>query len=145
MSTALAVRLFELTSDQDNPIAIVGSDEARVAAKTIVGKQVSTLLEDTGRASAYHSKSEMDTEAHRAHNAMLDMDRDLYAVLLGLPGATDRSRMRGVENLIGSRSQGKRWLLTDEQEQLLINDLLRNLSVPRVLNTFLELKAKRIN
>src|SRR5271170_704316 len=55
-----------------------------------------------GRATHYNSREEQQRAELLAHDALLWLDRGLYAVLLALPGVTDRARQVGLKNLLGS-------------------------------------------
>lgn len=89
-----------------------------------------------GRATHYNSREEQQRAELAAHDALLRLDRDLYAVLLALPGVTDRARQVGVKNLLGSaRGEGAK-LLDAAAERGLLARLVRELPATRLLKLF---------
>jgi hypothetical protein len=94
-----------------------------------------------GRATHYNTREDQQRAERRAHDALLGLDRDLYAVLLGLPGVTDRARQVGLKNLLGSsRAEGAR-LLDPEVEREILHGLVGALPVPRLLKLFEALRV----
>src|SRR6185369_2781064 len=71
-------------------------------AGRIVVSFLDTATTSLGRATHYNSREEQQRAELLQHDALLWLDRDLYAVLLALPGVTDRARQVGIKNLLGS-------------------------------------------
>lgn len=81
----------------------LGLDDAGVAARAAatVRSFLDTTATADGRSSAYRARADQDVAERATHGALLDLDRGLYALLLSLPGTTDRARQLGVKNLLG--------------------------------------------
>lgn len=103
------------------------------------GKIVVSFLDaaatSLGRATHYNSREEQQKAELLAHDALLWLDRDLYAVLLALQGVTDRARQVGVKNLLATQA-GARSVLDDAAERRLIARLVDSLPPQRVLKLF---------
>lgn len=89
-----------------------------------------------GRATHYNSREEQQKAELLAHDALLWLDRDLYAVLLALQGVTDRARQVGVKNLLATGPMARSGLLDDAAERRLIARLVDSLPPQRVLKLF---------
>jgi hypothetical protein len=89
-----------------------------------------------GRATHHESRAEQQQAELLAHDALLWLDRDLYAVLLALQGVTDRARQVGIKNLLSTPRDGGRGLLDDAAERRLIARLADSLPPQRVLKLF---------
>lgn len=89
-----------------------------------------------GRATHYNSREEQERAELLAHDALLWLDRDLYAILLALQGVTDRARQVGVKNLLSTPRDGRRGLLDEDTERRLIARLVDSLPPQRVLKLF---------
>jgi len=89
-----------------------------------------------GRATHYNSREEQQKAELLAHDALLWLDRDLYAVLLALQGVTDRARQVGVKNLLATARGGAGALLDEAAEKRLIARLVDTLPPQRVLKLF---------
>lgn len=103
------------------------------------GKIVVSFLDaaatSLGRATHYNSREEQQKAELLAHDALLWLDRDLYAVLLALRGVTDRARQVGVKNLLAT-PRGRDGLLDEAAERRLIARLVDGLPPQRVLKLF---------
>jgi len=91
-----------------------------------------------GRATAYNSRELNQAAELAVHDALLRMDRGLYALLLALPGVTDRARQVGVKNLLGVASNG---LVALEVERRVLSHLVAELPATRVFKLFVALRA----
>ena len=97
----------------------------------------------TARATYYNTRAEQETATKQIHQKLFSIDRGLYSIMMLLPGLTDYNKQLALIQLLSNPyTQG---LLTPSQEGRLLSRILDELSVPRRLNVFLELKAKRIN
>ena len=81
-----------------------------VAPKKI-GRLVCSFLDTAttsmGRATHYNTREEQQAAEIAAHNNLSKASRDLYTVLLALPGVTDRSMGLGLKTLLSSTRYGK--------------------------------------
>lgn len=104
------------------------------------GKIVLSFLDaaatSLGRATHYNSREDQQKAELLAHDALLWLDRDLYAVLLALSGVTDRARQVGIKNLLATPRDGRNGLLDDAAERRLIARLADSLPPQRVLKLF---------
>ncbi|MFT3767377.1 MAG: hypothetical protein QM820_17980 [Minicystis sp.] len=104
------------------------------------GKIVLSFLDaaatSLGRATHYNNREEQQKAELLAHDALLWLDRDLYAVLLALQGVTDRARQVGIKNLLATPRDDKGALLDDAAERRLIARLADSLPPQRVLKLF---------
>lgn len=69
----------------------------------VVGAFLDAASTSFGRATFYNAKGDQQAAEFTAHEAMLRCDRDLYTLLLMLPGVTDRARQIGIKNLLAHR------------------------------------------
>lgn len=104
------------------------------------GKIVVSFLDaattSLGRATHYNTREEQQKAELLAHDALLWLDRELYAVLLALQGVTDRARQVGIKNLLSAPMSGKGTMLDDIAERRLIGRLVEALPPQRVLKLF---------
>ncbi len=89
-----------------------------------------------GRATAYNDRQTAQDAELAVHDALLSQDRHLYALLLTLPGVTDRARQVGVKNLLGVRGE-----LDLELERQVLARLVAELPATRVFKLFVALRA----
>ena len=92
-----------------------------------------------GRATAYNSREESQAAELAVHDALLRLDRGLYALLLTLPGVTDRARQVGVKNLLGVSAATA--LSRPDVERRVLSHLVAELPAPRVFKLFIALRA----
>lgn len=88
----------------------------------------------TGRATTYNSREDQQFSEMMVHRAMLQADRDLYAVLLLLPGMTDHARQVGVRLLLSREASGTR--LSYEIAQEVLYSIVRQLPPQRMIKLF---------
>ena len=92
-----------------------------------------------GRATAYNDRQTAQDAELAVHDALLATDRHLYALLLTLPGVTDRARQVGVKNLLGVGSPSDN--VDVEMERTVLARLVANLPATRVFKLFVALRA----
>lgn len=97
----------------------------------------------TGRGTFYNSREEQQAAVESAHRDLFEVDRDIYAAALLLPGVTDFSRQIGVRRLLQAVTGGG-WMPA-ENEVVLIRQLIRELPTQRMLKLFGMLRRERIN
>lgn len=104
------------------------------------GKTVTAFLDTAatsyGRATAYNTREAQQKAELDAHAGLMGLDRDIYALLLLLPGVTDRSAQIGINNLLGVPRNGHDSLITSEGEREVLVRLIRDLPPQRILKLF---------
>ena len=101
------------------------------------GKLVCAFLDTAttsmGRATHYNTREEQQAAELEAHDALMGMSRDLYAVLLAVPGATDRSMQVGMRKLLSTPRNGAiQEFLSPAQERAVLYHLIQSLPAPRM-------------
>lgn len=91
-----------------------------------------------GRATAYNDREQNQSAELAVHDALLKADRGLYALLLTLPGVTDRARQVGVKNLLGVTGPST---VGPEVERRVLGHLVAELPATRVFKLFIALRA----
>ncbi|MBI2389280.1 MAG: VWA domain-containing protein [Deltaproteobacteria bacterium] len=91
-----------------------------------------------GRATAYNTREEGQAAELAVHEALLRLDRGLYALLLTLPGVTDRARQVGVKNLLGVKGDTT---IGADVERRVLSHLVAELPATRVFKLFVALRA----
>jgi hypothetical protein len=100
----------------------------------------------TGRATYYNTAGEQEQAEAAAHQALLTLDRGLYAALVAAPAVTDRTRQLGVRRLLAHPWQPATATLFDQAEERAVLELaVRQLPVPRRLKLFGLLQTDRVN
>ncbi len=87
-----------------------------------------------GRATAYNDRATQDKAERAVHDRLRDLDRRLYALLLSLPGLTDRSRQLGLAGLLGTRADA-------DADRTVLDELASALPAPRLLKLFTALRS----
>ena len=105
-------------------------------AGKIVVSFLDTATTSLGRATHYNTREEQQKAELLAHDALLWLDRELYAVLLALSGVTDRARQVGLKNLLSTPHENSGALLDDAAEKRLIGRLVDALPPQRVMKLF---------
>jgi hypothetical protein len=59
-----------------------------------------------GRSTHYNTREEQQAAELSAHDALLAVSRDLYAVFMALPGALDRAVQMGMKKLLSTQRNG---------------------------------------
>jgi len=93
---------------------------------------IDTATTAFGRATHYNTKAEQQAAEIAAHNGLFQLERDLYTVMLALPGITDRSQALGLKNLLATTRNGDT-LLTPIVEREVLYQMLRRLRPDRML------------
>lgn len=101
-------------------------------AKNVLTAFLDVATTSHGRATHYNTRAEQQQAEMSAHSRLLDLDRDVYAAFLTLPGLSDRSVQVGTRNLL-SMSGGDGRILDPETERHLITELMRKLPITRAL------------
>ncbi|WP_428261701.1 VWA domain-containing protein [Haliangium sp.] len=110
-----------------------GVPVARVAE--VVGSFLDLAATFHGKATHYNSAAELSAAEASIHQALLELDRGLYAALLTVPGATDRSHLHGVRALLASTPTGA-GLMSVDGERALLYRLVATLPPQRMLKLF---------
>lgn len=99
----------------------------------------------TGRASYYNRRGQAERAAAETHQAVFDLDRGIYSLMLALPGVMDRARQTGLVALLGHPRNGRPGLLELGQETQVINHLAGSLPPQRLFKLFGWLQQERVN
>ncbi len=118
----------------DDVWSIVGVEPARIADDVCAFLDVSTT--SFGRATHYNSRDKQLQAEAAVHGRLFDISRDLYQILLSLPGTTDRARQIGMSALLGSKQNGKECLLTGTMERRVLESFVKSLPSQRMLKLF---------
>lgn len=86
-----------------------------------------------GRATHYNTRQEQQAAELAIHTELLQLNRSLYAVMMALPGVTDRSVQVGLKNLLATSWSATDAFLNANQERELLNLLIQALPAPRML------------
>jgi hypothetical protein len=95
-----------------------------------------------GRATHYNSREQQEAAERSSHAQLLEFDRDLYAILLLIPGISDRARQHGIRALLGAPRIGA-GLLDAEGERAVIEAMVAGLPAQRMLKLFAGLADKQ--
>jgi len=119
----------------DDVWSIVGVEPARIADDVCAFLDVSTT--SFGRATHYNSRDKQLQAEAAVHGRLFDISRDLYQILLSLPGTTDRARQIGMSALLGSKQKnGKECILTGTMERRVLESFVKSLPPQRMLKLF---------
>ena len=103
-------------------------------AGEIVCSFLDTATTSMGRATHYNTREEQQAAELASHDLLMEMSRDLYAVLLSLPGVTDRSMQVGMKKLLSTPRNGAvQEFLDPTMERAVLYHLIQSLPVPRML------------
>lgn len=105
-----------------------------------VGAFLDVATTSYGRATQYNSRIEQQAAELIAHQAMLAADRDVYAVMLALPGVTDRAVQIGVRALLATTAERHDRRLDVPTETRLIERLTHGLPAHRMMRLFESLR-----
>lgn len=87
-----------------------------------------------GRGTHYNSRQEQQEAELKAHDNMLALSRDLYAVFMALPGALDRSVQMGLKKLLSTPRNGvPEQFLSTMQERSVLHYMMQALPAQRML------------
>lgn len=140
---------------KDETIVIAGTEvlmanfptiDEEVIVKTFL-KFIDVANTSTNRSTFYNSQKEQNDATKQMHQNLYGINRGLYAATLLLDGVTDHTKMIGLETLLGisNNVDRSRSLISIENETQIIAHVLTQLPVQRMLNLYLDLKAKRVN
>jgi hypothetical protein len=106
-----------------------------------------------GRGTHYNSRQEQQEAELMAHDNMLALSRDLYAVLMALPGVLDRSIQMGLKKLLSTSRNGvPHQFLNTIQERSVLHHMMQALPAQRMLKLIdalrignEEMRLKKVN
>lgn len=110
-------------------------------AGAIVASFLDAAATSMGRSTHYDTREEQESAERSAHGALLALDRDLYALLLTLPGVTDRARMGGVKNLLSIPRDERSRPIDALAERRLLRGVVGELPAQRTFKLFGGLRA----
>lgn len=103
-------------------------------AGTAVCAFLDTATTSMGRATHYNTREDQQVAELAAHESLLHMSRDIYTVLLGVPGVTDRAVQVGMRNLLSTHRDVKDdEFLRAENERTVLSYLMQALPPQRML------------
>ena len=88
------------TQVEDRKQAFALTETHRELLPLAFGSFLDSVATATGRGTFYNSREEQAVAVEAAHCDLFDIDRDVYAASLMLPGVTDYSRQIGVRRLL---------------------------------------------
>lgn len=109
-------------------------------AATTILSFLDTASTAMGRATANNDRAMQQAAELAAHQKLVALDRGLYALLLQLPGVTDRARQIGAKNLLGLPGAGE-GLLDAKLEALALRRMTDELPATRLLKMFVALRV----
>lgn len=119
----------------DDVWSIVGVEPDRIADDVCAFLDVSTT--SFGRATHYNSREKQAQVEAEVHGRLFNVSRDLYQILLALPGTTDRARQIGMSALLSNNQRnGKECLLNGMMERKILEYFVRSLPPQRMLKLF---------
>lgn len=113
------------------PADVVASDAGQITLSFL-----DAAITATARATHDNTRQEQMAAAQRAHEAMLRLDRGLYALCLLLPGVTDYARQLGLKNLLGQKQIGDDTGVGRSIEPKILHRLVEELPAQRVMKLF---------
>jgi len=125
-----------MVTDVRAPAWVPSCDTTELARATVAF--LDTASTAFGRATAYNTREQSQAAELAVHEALLRLDRGLYALLLTLPGVTDRARQVGVKNLLGVRGD---MTVSVDVEKRVLSHLIAELPATRVFKMFIALRA----
>jgi len=133
----MVTQTVETTAMRWKPPAAMSAERAG----EIVLSFLDTATTALGRSTAYNTKIEQQRAELAAHSMLLGLDRGLYALILTLPGTTDRARQVGLKNLLGHGRDGSQSVLDALAEGQVLRRLVDELPPQRVLKLFETLRV----
>jgi hypothetical protein len=119
----------------DDVWSIVGVEPVRIADDVCAFLDMSVT--SFGKATHYNSRDKQLQAEAAVHGRLFDISRDLYQILLSLPGTTDRARQIGMSALLGRKQKnGKECLLTGNMERRVLESFVKSLPPQRMLKLF---------
>lgn len=123
------------------PVWSLPEGVAPAKAGAIVLSFLDTAATSFGRSTHYNTREDQQKAEFSAHEALLTLDRDLYALLLRVPGVTDRARQVGIKNLLSVPRGERKGLVDDVMERRFLHDLIAELPAARVMKLFEALRV----
>lgn len=105
-------------------------------AGRLVCSFLDTATTSYGRATHYNTREQQKAAEMAVHGSLFGMCRDLYAVLLLLPGTTDHARQIGISALLASPRHGDDMFLNAQLEREVLSYLINQLPPQRVMKLF---------
>lgn len=107
-----------------------------IAAAKDAGRKVVAFLDvattSFGRATAYNTRMEQQEVELKVHDDLMGASRDVYSILMGLDGLTDRARQIGLKKLLSTHREKDEFLSGDIEREILYV-LLQELPPQRML------------
>ena len=119
------------------------SDQQRALVPTTVCDFIDAATVGTGRGTFYNSKEEQRQFIETAHQELMALDRDLYAMVVSLPGVNDFNRQMAVINLLANKRADCQ--STAEYEQAVVRRIVRELPTQRMLKLFIMIRNAKLN
>ncbi len=92
---------------------------------------------DTGRATHYNTKEEIEKARSDLHRAVFMLDRTIYGCLFCLPGVNDYSKQKAVSALLAQPRNADPSLFDNNVERQIVEYLITSISQPnRIINLF---------
>ena len=130
-----------LAKNTDVPLWSKSRGQTDTILKEIVCNYLDTATTSFGRATHYNTREEQQKAELSSHKAMLNFDRDLYALFSVLPGTTDRASQIVTKNLLANPRNGMRSKVLDsEMEAKVIYHLINELPPQRIFKIFAAFK-----
>jgi hypothetical protein len=125
--------MTQLTIETNIPTIWKPQTITPIDAGKVVCAFLDTATTSFGRATHYNTRDEQQTAELDAHQALMNMERDLYTAMLMLPGVTDRSVQLGMKSLLSTPRNGVEGFLTPEQEREALYWMIASLPPQRML------------
>lgn len=140
MELAVKIKTPQLKLDHLNEVA-------KAELSTSVLQFLDIIATATSRASYYNTQKEIEASVLAIHKKLFSLERSIYGMALLLPGVNDYAKQTGLQMLLSHANIAKaeQSILTITQEWMLLQRLVQDLPPQRMLNTFLELKSKKVN
>jgi hypothetical protein len=131
------------TKTQHRPVDKLAALDKAIVLKALLDF-IDVATTATARGTFYNTKAEQKAALESIHNSLFVSERSLYAAALMLPGMNDYSKQLGVARLLLNKRVGEH-ILTDVQERVIIEKMIADLPVHRMLNLYGMLREQRIN
>lgn len=136
----MATEIVTRDSDQIRWRPPTGVTEKR--AGEVVCHFLDTASTSYGRATHFNTREQQQKAELEAHQAMMRLDRDLYALLLVLPGVLERAVQIGTKNLLGTPRNGQaNGLLDAQMERQVLYHYMREMPPQMVFKLFQAFRA----
>ena len=119
------------------------SNQQRALVPNTVCDFIDAAMVGTGRGTFYNSKEEQRAFVETAHQNLMSLDRDLYAMVVSLPGVNDFNRQMAVINLLSNKRAECQ--LKADYEQAVVSRIVRSLPTQRMLKLFIMVRKAKLN